>query len=196
MSMTLSLKMKTAGLTVAGATCLALSTAAPSLAGSLSYSGTTVGQPTWNRPLSGNPPTSLSGVGTATRYSVFEFFVDTSGAYNFLSVATNPANWDNYTFLYQNSFNPLAPLTNVLRGNDDFPDVGQSGFNGVSLTAGVNYFLVTTGFGNTSTGAFTNTITGPGNIAAVPTPALLPGLIGMGVAALRKRKSGAAEEAS
>lgn len=182
-----------------GAASLALSMAAPSLAGSLTYTGTTQGGQTWNRTLSGNPPNVLSGVGTATPYSVFEFNVDATGTYDFLSIATNPANWDNYLHLYRNSFNPSAQFTNVMNANDDFGAIGRSGFNGVSLTSGINYFLVTSGFGNTDFGAFSNTISGVGNISAsstaVPTPALLPGLIGIGAAAYRKRKGAAIAKA-
>ncbi|MEP0914727.1 PTPA-CTERM sorting domain-containing protein [Leptolyngbya sp. GB1-A1] len=198
-----ALKMKTA-LTVASAACVALGTAAPSLAGSLTFSGTTAGQPTWNRPVQNgsNAPTALSAIGTNVPFSTFGFTVDTTGLYNFLSVGTDPAGWDNYTFLYQGDFNPTQPLTNVLRGNDDFPGIGVSGFNDVSLVSGLNYFLITTGFDNSNAGRFDNTISGVGNISEIgnpqpiPTPALLPGLIGMGIATLRKRKGEAAQETS
>ncbi len=127
-------------------------------AGAITYSGTTAGSPTWNRPVSGNPPTPpLSGVGTLVAYDVQPFYVTGTATFEFLSLATSPSNWDNYTFLYQNSFNPLTPFTNVLIGNDDFPSVGRSGFS-YSLNSGTQYFLVTTGFANTDSGSFTNTI--------------------------------------
>ena len=56
----------------------------------------------------------------------------------------------------------------------------------------------TTSEGSTDTASFLLTFNSPGvgadevdfNLETVPTPALLPGLIGMGVAALRRRKSG------
>jgi hypothetical protein len=190
---------KLAALTV-GAASLALSIASPSLAGTLTYTGTTNGGPTWNRPLGGNPPTVLSGVGTATPYNVFGFTVNATGLYDFLSNATDPLGWDNYLFLYSNSFNPVDQFTNVIVGNDDFPSIGASGFNGVNLTTGINYFLVTSGFGNADVGAFSNSISGVGDIASssstpVPTPALLPGIIGMGAAAYRKRKGVATAKA-
>jgi hypothetical protein len=189
--------------TCLSATLATLSVAAPSLAGTLTYTGTTVGGPTWNRPIQGNPPVPpLSGVGTATPYSVQSFSVDASGAYDFLSTATNPSGWDNYTFLYANSFDPTAQFANVIIGNDDFNDdvsnIGQSGFNGVSLTAGVAYFFVTTGFGNGDAGQFSNTISGPGNISLhSPTPVPEPtttlallgfGLLGAGSAVKRRQK--------
>lgn len=132
-----------------------------------SYNGTTIGQPVWQRPLANgnNPPTGLSGTGTAVPWSAISFSVTVTGSYVFQSVATAPANWDNYTFLYVNSFNPAQPLTNVLIGNDDNPTIGLSGFT-INLTAGTNYSFVTTGFSNTSSGAFSNTISGPGDVIA------------------------------
>lgn len=193
--MTTANVMKKLAIATAGTALAAFGTALPSMAGTLTYTGTTVGGATWNRPLSGNPPTSLSAVGTNVAYSVQEFAVDTTGLYNFLSVATNPTNWDNFLFLYGNSFNPTTPLTNAIVGNDDFPNIGRSGFNNVSLTAGIRYFLVTTGFGNSDAGSFSNTISGVGNITtpstSVPEPASVLGLLAvgaMGAGSALKRK--------
>lgn len=123
-----------------------------------SYTGDTTGQPVWNRPNANgsNAPNTLSGTATATPYSAFNFRVAATGKYNFLSTTTT---WDNYTFLYTGGFDATQPLVNVTLGNDDFPDTRNSGFNTVSLTAGTNYYFVTTGYSNTSFGAFTNSIT-------------------------------------
>lgn len=133
------------------------------------FTGTTLGGPTWNRPLAGTPPTGLSAVGTNTPYNVLQFSVNLSGSYSFLDTATNPANWDNFTFLYQTSFSSINQLTNVLIGNDDNPSIGLSGFS-YNLSAGVNYFFITTGFGNTDSGDYSLSITGPGVATAVPEP--------------------------
>lgn len=164
-------------------------------AGMITFTGTTAGGPTFNRPLAGTPPTGLSGVGTAVRYNSQGFTVDAAGSYTFLSTATNPVNWDNYTFLYQTSFNPNSSLTNALIGNDDNPTIGLSGFT-FSLAVNTTYFFVTTGFANTDFGAFSNTISGPGNIiltgASVPEPASVAmlglGLTGVGAVARMRRK--------
>jgi uncharacterized repeat protein (TIGR01451 family) len=50
-------------------------------------------------------------------------------------------------------------------GDDDGPGgIGTSEISSVALTAGVTYFVVTTGFENGQEGPFTNTISGPGDI--------------------------------
>ncbi|MGE3818340.1 MAG: hypothetical protein AB7I30_02805 [Isosphaeraceae bacterium] len=154
----------------------------------LAYVGTTVGGPTWQRPIAGNPPTPPpSGVGTNVPYHVQPFFVKLSGTYSMQSASTIPAGWDNYTFLYQDTFSAGAPFTNVLIGNDDNPTIGLSGFN-FALTAFTQYFLVTTGFGNTDEGAFTNTIQDVGNVfpsgtimlgVPEPSPMALAGVAGL-----------------
>lgn len=158
-----------------GTFAIASSFATAAFAATVDVNGNTTGDPTWNRPVAGNPPTPpLSGVGTDTPYEVTQFTVDQAGAYDFLSVATQPVNWDNYLFLYQGSFDPTAPFANVIIGNDDFPFIGRSGFDGVNLSTGVSYFAVSSGFSNLDFGAYTLTISGPGAIsiggAAVPEP--------------------------
>jgi hypothetical protein len=167
--------------------------AMPGLADTFNYTGTTVGGPTWNRPVGGQPPTGLSTFATAVPYSVLQFNVTASGAYDFLSLS-NPAEWDNFLVLYVDSFNPASPLTNAIVANDDFPTIGRAGFSAISLTAGTSYFLVTTGFENIDAGAFANSITGPGHVipgAPIPEPATLillsTGLAGV-AARLRRRQ--------
>jgi hypothetical protein len=180
-----------------GSLFMALASAVPSMAATVTYTGTTAGQPTWHRPdVVADPPVILSPIANNVRYSSQVFNVSTSGLYNFLSTATSPANWNNVLFLYQNSFNSATPLVNALIGNDNFPNIlsiGTSGFNNVSLTTGVNYFLVTTGFLNSNSGSFSNSITGPGNIALAPVPEPFTILgtataAGLGVAMRRKQK--------
>jgi len=155
--------------------------------------GTTLGGPTWTRPQAGTPPTSISGVGIGVNYSVTPFFVSAAGSYIFQSTATTPAGWDNFTFLYLNTFNPLSQFTNVLVGNDDNPSIGLSGFTR-ALTADTQYQFITTGYEPGDAGAWSLDITGPGNITigVVPEPAsyamMALGLAGL-LAARRFRAS-------
>jgi len=126
----------------------------------ISYSGTTVGSPLWNRPIeNGNDtPDTLSLDADGVPFDSHEFQVTIPGLYSLFSSSTDPLFWDNYTFLYVNSFDATNPLMNVVVGNDDNPDTGSSGFDATLLT-GVNYFFITTGFGNFDEGAFENTFT-------------------------------------
>lgn len=160
-------------------------------AGVIVYNGDTTGGPLWNRPNAAAPPSVLSGA-SAVPYHVQQFHVDLGGAYDFLS--TTPS-WDNFTFLYQTSFDPGAQLTNVIIGIDDFGfSFTDSGFNGIALNTGVNYFFVTTGFDNTKFGTFQNSITGPGNIflgpvTAVPEPStfVILGMASLAIVIGRRR---------
>lgn len=163
-------------------------------AGVLTYTDTTVGGPTFNRPLTS---TTLSAVGTNVAYDVTHFRVDQNGSYSIFSESLVPAAWDNFLVLYANAFSAASPLTNLLALNDDFTinSFGQAGFT-LNLTAGIEYFLVETGFSNTSEGSYSVVITGLGGgtasivgDAAVPEPATISlfalGLLG--AAALRRR---------
>ncbi|AVH66471.1 PEP-CTERM sorting domain-containing protein [Nostoc sp. 'Peltigera membranacea cyanobiont' N6] len=194
--MELKLGIATAGFTLS----VAVMGVKPAQAFDFTYTNTTIGQPTWTRPFVANEvniPTLPSGIGTVASYSTFEFKVDTKGLYNFLSIATNPTEWDNYLFLYTDSFNPNNPLLNAVIGNDDFPKRGRSGFNNVSLTTDKNYFLVTTGYFDASQGVFENTISGSGKVVkTVPEPPIILGsAIAMVMGWLIKRFSKACQSA-
>lgn len=132
---------------------------------SANYSATTVGGPTYTRALASCA--GLSGVGVGVSYHVQEFHIGTSGAHDVTSV--QDGGWDGFVFVYQNSFDPMAPLTNCLAANDDGGGgIGTSDILGVNLNAATTYFVVTTGFDPAESGTFTNTISGPGTVIIGP----------------------------
>ena len=94
------------------AVLLVFSFSAAALAGTTTYSGDTTGDPTWNRTvaLSG----SLSGIGTAVSYETQMFCVSLSGNYTITSDYDGNAAYDGYLHLYEISFDPLDPCTNLL----------------------------------------------------------------------------------
>lgn len=169
---------------------VALVMLAPIYGGSFTYTAVTTGQPTYNRPeANGNlAPTVLSFYATNVAFSAQSLTVSQAGTYVMNSVGP----WDNYTILYNSTFNPLNPLNNVIIANDDNPTVGLSGFS-VNLAIG-NYVLVTSGWLNSNAGTATNTITGPGNITATATPetgtmAMLGiGLVFLGAAKIKRKQ--------
>lgn len=94
---------------------------------------------------------------------------------------------DTYLLIYQNSFNAATPLANLMDGDDDFSGTftvltgtGQgfassrigpgeatnyTGGAGLSLTQGVQYIAVVTGFDNPDFGAYKAGIGGPAGAA-------------------------------
>jgi uncharacterized repeat protein (TIGR01451 family) len=130
----------------------------------VNYTDTTVGAPTWTRPLA--DCSGLSGVGVGVGHHVQEFTVSTTGAYDITSAQVGAA--DGFILLYVNSFNPSDQLTNCQAGNDDAAaGIGFSEILGENLTAGTSYFLVTTAFEPGEESGFTNTISGGGNVVLV-----------------------------
>jgi len=127
---------------------------------SASYSDTNVGGPEWMRPYADG--TCCSSLGPV-RYHSQRFQVDASGAYDISSVQQDA--WDGFIFVYHTSFDPLNQTINFVAGDDDGDGgIGTSDIDGLTLTAGTTYWLVTTGFANGDEGTFTNTVEGPGNI--------------------------------
>lgn len=125
------------------------------------FERTTVGLPTFNRPLENL--TGLSAVGTAVSYDLVGFTVSSSGTYAIAAVG----DFDTFGGLYQTSFNPAAPLAGALVYNDDLlAGVNTSGYQ-YSLVAGEQYFALMTGFSNPDSGVYAASISGPGTISPV-----------------------------
>lgn len=115
------------------------------------------GAPTFQRPNIGNPPSGLSIYSPV--YHVFSFTAPVSGLYTF---EANSPSIDNFGILYQNSFNPLAPLSNALRSDDGSSgNPGDNYYIARNLTAGTTYILVSTSFYTGEYGSYQVKIEGP-----------------------------------
>lgn len=119
--------------------------------------------PTWRRTngsggseTSPTPPTTLGGTASSVyAYGVQSFTPSVSGVYQFYSAQA----YDGYLHLYQNAFDPMNGLTNVVAADDDMTSLhagtvpnrngvsgaADSGFQ-VNLTAGTDYFIVNSTF--------------------------------------------------
>lgn len=156
------------------------------------YVDDTTGGPTFQRAL--EDFSDLSAVGTEVAYDVYAFTVTTGGDYRVRSFAEGlfqDSPWDQFIFLYHGSFDPAQPLVNGVIADDNFEEVGRSGFD-IALSAGTAYYLVTTGWDNDEQGRFLNIIRGPGAVVpGIPEPetyALLAVGLGAVVLAVRRRR--------
>ncbi|WP_218080558.1 PEP-CTERM sorting domain-containing protein [Anthocerotibacter panamensis] len=159
----------------------------PAAAATFTYDGTTVGAPTWNRPIEDG--SALSANGNAVPFSVFQFQVTQAGDYTFNSQQAGTFN--GFIFVYQGTFNPLTPLNNFLAANNNITpgNQTQSRIQNLSLVTGLDYFFVTTGVQNTDFGTFRNSILGgPGDAVPTPEPASVVGFLALGAGGVLSRK--------
>jgi hypothetical protein len=162
--------------TILSAFVLLLALAPPAQADIFTITGNTMGGPTYNRPT--EDLGGLSGIGTEVAYDILTFQISVEGIYSFLSTA----DFDNFIFIYEYSFDPANPFHNVLGANDDLLTFTTSGFAG-PLYVGTTYFYITTGYSNFDYGNFVTTIGGPGQVLQVPEPSTGL-LLGLGLATL------------
>lgn len=145
-----------------------------------SFGTTTVGTtPTWIRAngsaseINATAPTTIST--NTVNYGTNTFTVPTTGLYELYSAQSA----DGYMHLYANSFNPTSQLTNIVAGDDDMGTLNggnvpnrngvtgssDSGFS-TTLTAGVNYTMVTSRYSGTTAFDYYNEVYTPGTPAS------------------------------
>ncbi|UYV12327.1 MAG: hypothetical protein NCW75_13630 [Phycisphaera sp.] len=150
-------------------TCTVLALTTTATAQSLEYLGDTRGGDRFNRPDS---LTSQSFFATDVPYEAVEIEVTETGPYTILSDQENfGLFWDGYLLLYESSFDPASPLDGLIGLNDDYfgsmlpgTGIGYSGIEGITLTEGVSYFVVHTGYENDDDGPYQAQISGVGGV--------------------------------
>lgn len=123
-----------------------------------SFYASNAGQPTFNRP---SDVGSLSG--QITRYSVVRFFPNAASTCSIYSTQEGDS-FDGVILLYQGSFNPASPLTNLIAVNDDFSTsdgglgIGTSAIEREALTFVDDWIVVLAGFIADDVGTATVTV--------------------------------------
>lgn len=153
------------------------------------YNGDTTGGSTFNRALAGNPPTGLSGVGTAVRYEVVPMYVDI-GASVLFDITAAGDGFDTFMHLYgPGGFNPGSALSNVIIGDDD-AGTGSNSLFTTNLSGATQYYVVVSGFDNADFGTYTLQMSSSSaniTIGNVPAPGALAMLGVAGLVARRRR---------
>ena len=133
----------------------------PTVAATVSYSGSIAATPIYNRPVS---CATLSTAGNANGYHVQQFSVDTAGSYSVEVLSTTMPEADSFLTLYLGAFDPASPLSNCIALNDDIGGGNLLSRVTTNLNAAVVYIAVTSSFSPGQVGNISNRIDGPGNI--------------------------------
>lgn len=127
------------------------------------FTGDNTGGPTWDRPYTlGTGASGSCSISTSGPVSseVTLFHVDTTGLYTIYSAWTG---FDGYLHVYEIAYDPLDQCLNLLALNDDGPGgAGDSEIVDVSLTAGVQYYLIASGYNAGYEGPYAGTFNGVG----------------------------------
>ncbi|MFK7907183.1 MAG: hypothetical protein AB8B69_18750, partial [Chitinophagales bacterium] len=114
------------------------------------YSGTLIGRPLWDRPIAGTQDLA----GEDVRFDIFSFKVPVDDDYSF---DVDFDGFNGYLHLYDGSFDPTAPFTDLIAGDDG---VGMSASIDADLEEGETYYLVISGNTATDVGTFSIAISG------------------------------------
>lgn len=142
-------------------TALSLAAFGPPVAAQ-SFTGTTAGGPTWQRPQTvgtGAPGScTLSGFATNVPFRV-QRIGQNGGIPTSITMTATWTGFDGYLALYRDWFDPAQPCANLVAINDDFGSTAQSQIVR-SISPTESYYLVMTGYNNTDAGSYSVAVTG------------------------------------
>lgn len=145
-------------------------------ANTVTFSGDTTGQPTWQRTNSDCTTLSATGNGVNFQEQVFSISSDAACTLT-LEGVTHP---DTYLSLYTVPFDSNTPPTNCVAADDDSsPTSGLDSRISTALTAGQSYVFVASAFSVGQFGTFDATIECQGStvtLQAASTPSSVPTL--------------------
>lgn len=134
------------------------------------FSGTTTGGPTWQRPSTlgtgASGSCALSTSANAVAYRSIPITVTAGGQYEILAAWQG---FDGFLYLYRGAFNPTDQCLNLIGLNDDFGGIAASRIL-IDLDPG-SYVIVATAFSNTGAGPYEITVTGPAAVVGGGTSA-------------------------
>jgi hypothetical protein len=98
-------------------------------------------------------------------YEAIDMLVSTTGSYTLKNTGTSNVAF--YGYLYNNSFDVINPLTNLIARTDQTNNKSSQFTITSNLVYGVEYVLVVTTANQSATGAFNITASGPGSVTFV-----------------------------
>ncbi len=131
-----------------------------------SYSGDTTAGNTWDRPYTvgtGEPSSCSISTQGPVHYNRQGFFVEETGTYT-IDASWTTAAYDGYLHLYEETFTPQDQCLDLIAQDDDYNGATSSQIAAITLTAGVQYYVIASGFNATDFGTYDISITGDSTI--------------------------------
>ena len=121
-------------------------------------------------------------------YSLIELQPNVDGLYDILNPSANlTISNDPYIYLYQDSFDPINPTTNLIAYDDDSGGNLLFQLSGIEFNSVTSYFLVATSYLPSSTGTFDIVVSGVGSVEfggsvenpTIPEPSTMAFILGV-----------------